>query len=340
MSLPAAVDARRPETDLVAGYRRLTSVLALVLSEHSLDEVLARIADALRGLVECEDVVVWESDGRELAALYAEGADSEAIRRLRIPVGRGLAGIATETGVPLWANDAHLDPRAELVPGTERVPEAIICIPLRVREQLLGVLSLYRTGDERAFDEHEFELSQHFAQAAAIAIDNARTRAELERLATTDDLTRIGNRRRFHDELEHAVAAAHRYGQSLSLLLLDLDRFKNVNDRLGHDAGDQVLQTVAAVLADSIRECDLAARIGGDEFALLLPQTSTAQATALAARIAAAIEQETEPYAIDASFGIAAYRPYDRGHDLFTRADRDLYAHKRDLQHRVGTTAA
>jgi diguanylate cyclase (GGDEF)-like protein len=319
---------RPTKIDLLTGYRQLASVLGVVLGERGIDEVLARISETLRGLVPCEDVVIWERVGSELQAMFVQGDDAEAIRRLRIQFGTGFTGLAAETREPVWSNDAHLDPRAQQVPGTSLVPEAMICVPLLVREELIGVLSIYRTGEKRAFEEAGYELTLHFAEVAAIAIDNARTRAELEHLATTDDLTGVANRRRFRQELARELAASKRYGRDVSLLLLDLDGFKGVNDTFGHDRGDEVLRTVADLLTGHTRENDLVARMGGDEFAVLLPETPPERADELARRLCDAIATRVGGFGIRASIGAASH-PQTSTHELLIEADRRLYATRR-----------
>jgi diguanylate cyclase (GGDEF)-like protein len=240
-----------------------------------------------------------------------------------------LTGLAAERRMPILANDAHLDPRARQVPDTDLLPEAMMCVPLLVRRALIGVLRVYRMGEESEFRADEFELTKHFAEVAAIAIDNARTRDDLEQLAATDDLTGVANRRRFRQELMREVAAAERYARDVSLLLLDLDGFKNVNDSFGHDRGDEVLRAVATLLERRTRKCDLVARVGGDEFAVLLPGISPEQAAELAVRLGESIAAEVGDLGIRASVGVASYPDVAANH-LLNEADRRLYATKRE----------
>ncbi len=313
-----------------AGHRRLAGLLRDVVAEQSVEAVLARVASTLRELIHCEDVVVWEAVGvDELAVAVARGEDEEQMRALRIRFGEGLTGVAALERCSVVANEAHLDPRARVVPGTELAPEAVACLPLLARDGLLGVLSLYRRGGSRGFASEEIELVADFAAVAALALDNAKTRAELELLATTDELTGLANRRRFRSELGREIAAAARYQAPLSLLLLDLDDFKAINDRYGHESGDQALKDVAHAIQQRLRAPDLAARIGGDEFAILLPQASRQAAEALAHSLAETIRGAlTPPLATSASIGISTLQG-GQAHNLLADADRFLYQAKR-----------
>jgi diguanylate cyclase (GGDEF)-like protein len=329
------ISAVRQES-FAAGYRRLAALLRHVVAEQDVDNVLARVAETLRELVRCDDVVVWEHDGAgELSVAVAEGEDQEQLERLRIRLGEGLTGLAAAESVPVVSDDAHLDPRAGLVPGTSRVPEAVACMPLRARERVLGVLSLYRRGDDRAFSAEEVELLGDYAAVAALALENAHTRAELQALATTDDLTGLANRRQFSSQLEHEVALARRHQTPLSLLLLDLNDFKSINDTYGHQRGDTCLQAVAEAIRSRLRATDCAARIGGDEFALILPHTRRQQARRLAQSLAEAISNALPPpFQTSAAIGISTLTPSTptssgRTDDLLLEADRLLYNAKK-----------
>jgi diguanylate cyclase (GGDEF)-like protein len=308
----------------------LASLFRDVVAEQSVDSVLTRVLATLRELVRCEDVVVWEclGDG-ELAVALVDGDDEEAMRSLRIRFGEGLTGKAALERRAVASNDAHVDPAAGLVPGTQSTPEAIVCMPLLARDRLLGVLSLYRRGASRAFAPEEIDLVADFAAVAALALDNARTRCELERLATTDELTGLPNRRHFQSELEREIATASRYGAPLSLLLLDLDNFKAINDTYGHGTGDRTLAVVAKEIQQCLRAPDLVARLGGDEFAVLLPQTDRIAAESLVERLQTTVrEAVTAPLTISVSIGISTLTGGDAA-DLLEDADRFLYEAKR-----------
>jgi diguanylate cyclase (GGDEF)-like protein len=322
--------AAEPATAVTDGYRRLASVLRSIVSEQSVEAVLPRIATDLRELVRCDDVVIWELlDDRQLAPTLVDGEDEDEMKALRIELGEGITGAAVLERQLIVSNDAHDDPRASQVPGTRLEPEAIICVPFTARSTPLGALSLYRRGRDRAFLPAEIELIQHFADVAAIALHNAKTVAELERLAGTDDLTGLANRRSFREALRRYAAAAERHGTPLSLLLLDIDDFKEINDSHGHERGDEILCAFAAVLRRRVRQSDIVARIGGDEFAILLPQTSREEAASFAHDLADRLKQAVGmPFPLGVSIGVASCSGASC-EALLSQADRELYVDKR-----------
>ena len=156
----------------------------------------------------------------------------------------------------------------------------------------------------------------------------------VERQASTDGLTDLANRRHFEETLAGEISRAERFDGSLALVLADLDDFKQVNDRYGHQAGDDVLREFAAVLRDTVRDIDLAARYGGEEFAVLLPQTDPEGAERLAERLREAMANRRlaivpgTAFTVTASFGVAAFPEAPTGAALFAAADEALYRAK------------
>ena len=277
----------RPET-LVESYKRLAEVFHHVLSEQSLDALLDRIAGTLADLMPYEALHVYEADEErgELVPLLARSQWYEdEIMQDRPRFGEGMTGWAVENRQPVWTNRAHLDPRVVNVPGTPVEPEALITIPLVARGALKGALNIYRLGEDAAFYEHEFELAKWFGDAAALAMDNAQIRMRLEHLAQTDSLTGLYNHRYFHERLRAELTRASRFRDSIAVLMLDLDDFKRVNDIHGHSAGDQVLTQVARVARETVRASDIVCRIGGEEFAVIMPSCDAGGALGLAARL-------------------------------------------------------
>ena len=267
-------------TARVESYRRLADVFHDVLAEQSLDALLDRIADALAELVPHDSLTIYEADEprRLLIPVWARDKWADKILADSCPFGVGLTGWGVEHRESVLVNKAHLDPRTATVAGTpEDEPEALITIPLIARDSIKGALNIYRLGDDAAFDEDEFELAKRFGDAAALALDNAQIRARLEHQAQTDPLTGLFNHRAFHERLRQALANASRSHDAVSLLMLDIDDFKRVNDVYGHGAGDEILRSLADTLKDAVRTSDVVYRLGGEEFAIVIASRSRAE---------------------------------------------------------------
>jgi diguanylate cyclase (GGDEF)-like protein len=283
-------DPARAEA-LVESYRRLAGVFHDVLSEQSPEALLDRIAETLRDLVPYEDMHIYEADEkqRELVPVFARGPWEEEVLSSRIGYGQGITGWAVVHRSPVLANAAHLDPRVAFVPGTPPDPEALITVPLVARGSLKGALNIYRVGEDASFDEDEFELARWFGDAAALALDNAQIRVRLEHLAHTDSLTGLYNHRYFHERLRAELNRAGRAHDTVALLMLDIDDFKRVNDVCGHGEGDEVLQLLANVLRGTVRASDTVCRVGGEEFAVIMPSCVPVDAVGLATRLKEAL---------------------------------------------------
>jgi len=197
------------------------------------------------------------------------------------------------------------------------------------------------------FDKETQKLAEWVAAQAGIALENARLHEEVRRQATTDELTNLVNRRRFIEALETELERARMFDSPVSVILADLDDFKRINDEYGHHGGDRALTSFGELLRSQVRDFDVAARLGGEEFAILLPQT-TAEAAAVVARrtrdMLAASPMTVSEHAsvrLTASFGVAESAPGQTSDQLLRRADEALYAAKRAGKNRfvVDSTA-
>jgi diguanylate cyclase (GGDEF)-like protein len=193
-------------------------------------------------------------------------------------------------------------------------------------------LLLYPSTD--GFDERTTALAHSLAAQASIALENAHLHGIVKRQAVTDELTGLANRRAFLEALAPELRREERFGGSLALVFADLDDFKRVNDRFGHHVGDDLLRTFAQILQRRTRQIDVCARLGGEEFAVLLPQTDLVGAEALAEGLRLAVADLTVPVGretvgVTASFGVAAYPETHTADELMTAADRALYSAKR-----------
>ncbi len=308
-AVPSTGREGRPPLRAVEPYRRLAEIFHDVLSEQSLDALLERIADALAELIPYEDVHIYEADEakRELRPVLARSQWETEVMSETFSFGEGITGWAVEHREPVLANQAHLDPRVRFVPGTPVEPEALIAVPLIARGSLKGTLNIYRVGEDAKFSEEEFLLATRFGDAAALALDNAHIRATLEHQASTDALTGLYNHRTFHDRVREELMRASAEHDTVGLVMLDLDDFKKVNDVYGHGVGDQLLLQVTDVLRASVRTTDLVCRVGGEEFAVILPSADLEHALALAQRVGLQLgELEAEAAGrLTASVGVA-----------------------------------
>jgi diguanylate cyclase (GGDEF)-like protein len=184
----------------------------------------------------------------------------------------------------------------------------------------------------QAFSPRDLGILESLVAQGRIALENARLHGIVRRQAQTDELTDLANRRRFMEALHYEVARCNRFGTVVSLVLFDLDRFKRINDKCGHQMGDAVLRGTAHVIRDRVRETDLAARIGGEEFAVILAETELEGALAFAEDLRSDVEQRVRVEGVDwpvtASFGVAASHEDCVVDELIAAADRALYRAK------------
>jgi diguanylate cyclase (GGDEF)-like protein len=247
---------------------------------------------------------------RRLAGVFHAVLSEERPDALLERIGAALAELVphdalsvTRTGgdAPALESSGAVEPRA---PSTG----AHMHLPLVARERTKGSLDVYRSsgGD---FTPEETELARRFADALALALDNAEIRVRLEQRAQSDSLTGLYNHRTFHQRLQATVAEAEPAGQPVAVLMLDLDDFKRVNDVHGHAAGDEVLQRFSDVLSQAVRGSDVVCRAGGEEFAVILPGADSQSARVIAARLADAIASErfSAVGTLTASMGIAHF---------------------------------
>jgi diguanylate cyclase (GGDEF)-like protein len=241
-------------------------------------------------------------------------------------VGASLSGLSARTNDIQRCDAARDDPRVDREAAEAVGAISMLCVPLADAAGVAGVLKVYSAAP-RAFDEAD-ELI--LTQLSAVIAAHMRRAEEYERRAFEsrhDLLTDVGNRRAYEERIATEVARAVRYAHALSVVLLDLDRFKPVNDRFGHPEGDEVLRRVGEVLR-SVRAADDCFRIGGDEFALILPETDLAGAAVVTERLRVAIADGLARWGVTATAGLASYSGGDWS-DLHATADAALVAAKR-----------
>ena len=272
---------------LVESYRRLADVFHEVLAEQSLDALLVRIADNVGDLIPHDTLTIYEADEtkRILKPVLVRDVYADEIMSTTISFSEGITGWAARNRKAVLSNQAHLDPRVRTVPGTPMDPEALICVPLIARGSIKGALNIYREGEAVAFSETEFEVAKRFGDAAALALDNAESRARLEHQARTDSLTGLFNHSVFYERLLHSLQESSRTHAPLAVLMLDIDDFKHVNDVHGHAVGDELLRFLAEALRAIVRPDDAICRLGGEEFAVVMESCGGEDAVRVAERV-------------------------------------------------------
>jgi diguanylate cyclase (GGDEF)-like protein/putative nucleotidyltransferase with HDIG domain len=296
---------------------RLNASLQDIVSELRLEDVLAKVTANLQSTLE----------GRQFALLVDEGDGPSCTRSSALPgesvdaLERWAASTPRARHSSLVLEDLSTLPElAALTESTELPLRSLCTAPLTYRGRSLGLL-VALAPNARVFLPRDVDVLQSFATQAAIALTNARLYEAQQDLASRDPLTGLLNHREFHESVARELERCRRYGGRMSVALFDLDGFKAVNDVSGHAEGDRVLRQTAEVLSDSCRSSDVAFRIGGDEFALLLPETAAADASTVAERAASKL---------GSSFGVAVWPddgPTKEG--LLARADTNLYGMKR-----------
>ena len=284
-SLSSSSSSTSPSAEV---WSRLSAIYHDLLSEHALDSLLDKIVSAIVDIVPFDSLTIYQADETQRLLRPVKAEDPFAAEIMASPpivFGQGITGWACEHREPVLANQAHLDPRVSFVPGTPIDAEALVCVPLIARQSVKGVLNIYRDGDQNPFTEEEFELAQRFADAAALALDNADIRLALEHQAQTDPLTGLYNHRFFHERLRSELMRVSRTHDSVAVMLFDIDDFKRANDVHGHAAGDQVLVGLADIIRSTVRASDVACRVGGEEFGVILPSCDTGDALGLARRL-------------------------------------------------------
>ncbi len=316
--------------------RRLLEVSERLLGTLEPAGILELIADSLRGVVAYDSLTIYRVDRAAWVrrAVVARDRFAEEILSHAGPLDAGITGWVIRNAEAVLANDAHLDPRAETIPGTPEEPESMIVCPLLIAGEVVGTLNLGRLGGAEAhFSRDEFELAQLFAAQASIALRNAETHGEVVTRAEHDSLTGVRNHGAFQRDLGRLLGE----GEPFAILMLDLDDFKAYNDAHGHPAGDALLHRVATTMTGAVRSHDRVYRYGGDEFAILLPDTGMAGARETASRLRAAVAglAPVDPggpapgSTVTVSVGVSCYPEHGDDKDgLVEAADRALYLAK------------
>ena len=327
----------------VAVFHELGKALT---SSLQLDQVLRTIMEKLDEFLQPDtwSLLLLDQAKQELYFELAIGKNAQALKDMRIKVGEGIAGWVAQSQQAVIVADVSRDTRflAQMDERTKTETHSIVAVPVRFRGNCLGVIELINCVGVEGFNDRDLALLEALADFAAIALENARHVQKIRELTITDDCTSLYNARHMNFILETEVYRSQRDGYECSLVFLDLDHFKTVNDTHGHLLGSTLLAEVGQVLRAHCRTMDFAFRYGGDEFVIVLPQTSKENACLVARRLHKLIRErlwltaEGAGVRITSSAGVASY-PSDAKSkaELLHLADEAMYAVKNTTRDNV-----
>jgi diguanylate cyclase (GGDEF)-like protein len=289
-----------------------------------IEEVMRRTLDAAAGLEGVDAALVTALDGSDEPLTKGAGLSEDEVRQLELDQreGSGRVQSLTIAYAPIVTNSSN---------GPAPVARSLQ-MPIEARSRTIGVVSVFSRDELRPFPDETYRALEDLAARAGPALDNARRYLEARRLADLDSRTGLHNYRYFDETLEREVSRARRYHRELALVLFDLDDFKQINDRLGHQVGNTVLAGVAQRMREVLRSADIAARYGGDEFSVVLPESSVEEAEKFYDRLRAHIA--ATPIApvgqVSLSCGVGELDGQEDWETFFKRVDDALYRAKGD----------
>jgi diguanylate cyclase (GGDEF)-like protein len=318
---------------------RLTRVLGRIEGLREVSSVVVRhVARCVRSRFGAFAVPTADN---ELTIVATYGYPLELVRMLRIVPGGGVIGSVYQKGTPLLVQDVAT------VPGLRRRPRyrtnSFIAVPISAGHEVLGVVCVADRLDDQPFNREDLATLRTLTAPAALALARERARRDAEgfaQAAVTDPVSGLFNRRYFHERLEEELDRSRRHDTMVSLLMIDIDNFKGINDRFGHLAGDLVIRGVGDILKRSVRKFDLCTRFGGEEFAIVMPGSGAESSASVAERIRQRIEafRPTEAELMDlrvtASIGMAVSEGAS-ARELIARADQALYEAKQAGKNRL-----
>ena len=298
---------------------RRSRFLGEIAGSIDMDEVLARTLEAGTRLEGVDAALIRLESPEGIPTVAAHGLSADGAEAIAGPPD-GSRARAIEVSYR-YADDE---------PDHENLIAGGLAVPLEQSGSRLGYLAVYTRSRHRPFVEDDVRVLEELAERATPAIENARQFREARQLADLDALTGLHNRRYFHETLARESARAHRYNRRLALIVFDIDDFKDVNDKIGHLGGDAVLTEAAVRVREVIRTADIPCRVGGDEFAVILPEAGIAQAEQLFGRLQGAISGRPVGQAgrLHISAGVAELKPEDDSISFFERGDEALYRAK------------
>ncbi len=319
--------------------KALASTLDL---QKILQTIMEKISDFLQP--DTWSLLMLDDKTHELYYEMAIGTDANQLKDIRVRMGEGIAGWVAENGEPILVSDIKTDSRRMVRGDASAHPEArsIVCVPVKGREKILGVIELVNTTSKERFHDQDIPMLKNLADYAAIALENARYVKRIHELTITDDCTALYNARHLNFVLDAEIYRSTRYGYEFSVIFIDLDHFKQVNDTHGHLMGSKLLWFIGDLIKGHLRLIDYAFRYGGDEFVVLLPQTSKHNALMVVRRLRELLNsriffvKEGLNVKVTASFGIAGFPDDARTRrELLHLADEAMYLVKNSTRDNI-----
>ena len=321
----AELDKKSKESNLHDEMRKLFA------STSEIETVLKSIIHSLKSLTASGACSLLISDEPFFEMLKLR--NSAMIRKQVFKKGTGIAGLVMEKGIAIHIKDAQADKRYDSTADRYRTVKikALMSVPVSIQGRILGVMRLLHSDSKKVFSEDDMNLLLHGAHYAAVAIEQAYLYEKLK----NDELTSLYNMNYIRQAIDLEIERSRRFHSVFSLIFMDMDNFKRVNDRYGHLVGSRVIVEIAQLLQENVRKLDIVSRYGGDEFVIILPQTSREIGFHVAERLRRMIEKKVfiknESYSIrlTASFGVASY-PHNakKKEDLLRLADNAMYSGK------------
>ncbi|SHK14522.1 diguanylate cyclase with GAF sensor [Anaerobranca californiensis DSM 14826] len=295
-----------------------------------IEETLSKVGEHCSQVLELNSLYIFLLEGdKELKAVYSKGDMKDYLEKTNLKIGQGATGYCAQIKQTVLVEDTSKDSR--IFNSALDRPYSLLAVPMLRGEKLIGVITGIKY-KKKVFNKTEVLLLEILANQAAVALANAKTFKDMENKAILDDLTKVYNYRYFQQRIQQEVEKAAAEGSKVSLMVIDLDDFKRINDTYGHTVGNKVLIDLAAIFRKYIRKYDVLFRYGGDEFVILFPDTDKGTAEKVAKRILnevvntpLKIEEGIEEF-LSFSAGIAEYPTDAEDHlDLMRKADRTMY---------------
>lgn len=340
MAKDGSEDSRRlPEhrSDVMISMIEIAKALTSCLEVHSVLETIVKQVERLIS-PQAWSLLLVDKESGDLIFEVAFSPVAQQLHGLRLRKGEGIAGWVALNGEPLLIRDVSRDERfqGQFDRQFSFTTQSIVCVPMKIKDRVVGVIELINSMDKLAFNDADMAVLSAIADFAAIALENARNYDRINELVITDDLTGLYNSRHFTRLIDDECNRALRYHTEMTLVFLDLDRLKGINDVHGHLVGSRMLSEFGRLIGANIRASDKAARYGGDEFVIILPHTGKEQGLAMAAKFRRRLHESVflsddgQPIPLTASIGVASF-PGDAAtrEELIRAADVAMYEAKR-----------